>query len=470
MTTTLYHADCLVKLQELPDNTVATIVCDPPYGLEFMGKDWDKFGAVTEEADEGTDASHPFRDGSKRVRYGNGMVEYQKWCEHWARAALRVIKPGGFMLAFGGTRTWHRLASGIEDAGWELRDTLMWLHGQGFPKGCNLEGGFAGYGTAMKPSWEPIIMAMKPCVGSFAANAVSYGVAGLNIDGCRIAGVNPSVQRRDGKAPGESVGATGWVTPARPPAYNTQRPGEQLGRWPANLIFQHSPECVCVGTRLVQTSMGVRGSDKGNTMYGSGNGMARPTTGQEVGYGDANGQEAVERWACVPECPVRKLDEQSGQRTSGYSAGFVGDIEASAALGDKRAMIRPETIYADTGGASRFFYCAKASRAEREAGVAQKPDGKPGNVHPTVKPLDLMRWLVRLTKTPTGGVVLDPFLGSGSTLLACVLEGRDGIGIEQDAAYLEIARGRIAHAEHLVKSTQTRAGQNDLWTAMTDGL
>lgn len=350
----LHHGDCLEVLATLQESSFTACVTDPPYGLEFMGKGWDR-----------------------------GVPGVPYW-----EAVLRVLKPGAMLLAFGGTRTHHRLMSAIEDAGFEIRDCLMWLYGSGFPKSMDVSkaidkaagaereivgpgtrhtsrafgagegdadyGTFAGgvppitapatdaaklwsgYGTALKPAWEPIILAMKPFKGTYATNALENGVAGLNVDGCRVEckGGSPSVERRKHAAPGESVGATGWVTPARPESYNEQRDGEQLGRWPANVI----------------------------------------------------------------------LDEAAGE-----------------ILGEP----------------SRFFYCAKANKKDRTN------NGTVENKHPTVKPRALMEYLCRVVTPPGGGVILDPFMGSGSTGLGARATGNEFVGIELEEASYKTAKARI---------------------------
>lgn len=323
MTVALHCGDCLNVLRALPDASVEAVVTDPPYGLEFMGKDWDR---------------HP------------SPAAYQSWCASWARECLRALKPGGYLLAFGGTRTSHRLVAGIEDAGFVIRDSLVWLYGVGFPK----------HHSALKPAHEPIVLAQRPLDGTYAANVAVWGCGALDIDGCRIGTAED--RSRPSRTPNAIYGGgTGTSL--------TASQSHPAGRWPANVV----------------------------------------------------------------------LDE-----------------DAAAALD------------AQTGvNVSRFFYCAKASRAERDAGLDDLPltrgsaeqydsrwkDGtgeqrRPlcRNTHPTVKPVALMRWLVRLARPP-GGVVLDPFAGSGTTGVACVMEGRDAILIERDAAYLDIAARRIAAAE-----------------------
>lgn len=405
---TLAHADCLEWMKNIPDETVDSVVCDPPYNLSFMGKGWD---------------SH------------DTPVDFQNWCTKWGKEALRVLKPGGHLVAYGGTRTYHRLTCGLEDAGFEIRDSfLYWGYGSGFPKSHNVslsidkmhghgnrgraiptastyqasdteeknkltsnpvmdyeaktnEGKrWAGFGTALKPAYEPIVLARKPLKRTVASNVTCYGTGALNIDGCRIAGDNPSVDRRQHAAPAKSVGATGWVTTARPPSYNDDREGELLGRWPSNVLTSHVTECVYLGTSMV-AGREIRRPTEKMLPFGGGAGMDY----EVVHFPD----EEVENWDCAPGCPV----------------GELGDV-------------------------SRFYYCAKVSVSERNAGCEER------NFHPTVKPIDLMRWLCRLV-TPPGGLILDPFMGSGSTGIAALLEGFNFIGIEQNLEYLKLASARL---------------------------
>lgn len=371
--------DCLQGMKDLPENSVDTIITDPPYGLSFMGKEWD-----------------------------HGVPGKEFWIE-----ALRVAKPGAFLLAFGGTRTFHRLAVSIEDAGWEMRDTMSWLYGQGFPKSYDLhkatkEPSWAGWGTALKPAWEPIIVAMKPLDGTFAQNALQHGVAGLNIDGARIGHTERPIMIRTTtivqptSMAGKSTGATssGETT--------------TLGRWPANVILD--------------------------------------------------------------EYAATLLDEQTGELSSGANPTCRGGPKFRNTFGEFEGQETCEAARgADKGGGSRFFYCAKASRAEREVGLDDFPtvrrtDGRENDIenprlrtssvknhHPTVKPLALMRYLCKLTKTPTGGFVLDPFLGSGTTGVAAVLEGRHGLGFELDPSYADIARARIASVTTVDRQEVLRA-------------
>ena len=403
----IVHGDCLEVMRGMADNSVDSIVTDPPYGLSFMGKKWD----------------------------------YDVPGEDIWRECLRVLKPGGHLLAFAGTRTQHRMAVRIEDAGFEIRDMIAWVYGSGFPKshnvgnavdkslGCENRGHaissgsqihpttgkprangellpkyegrtdegkkWAGFGTALKPAMEPITVARKPLVGTVAENVLAHGTGGLNIDGCRV-GVGDD--RVGGGLAKERFGINGMPQTSRPVG----------GRWPANLIHDGSDEVV--------------------GLFPQSNGAAAPV---------AKGQK-----------------EFGGVIYGKFKTG--GDDGAS--------------FYGDSGSAARFFYCAKASKKDRDEGCEGMDEKKMGfsngaqlhgegydkgqdiglnrvisrrNHHPTVKPTDLMRYLCRLV-TPPGGIVLDPFAGSGSTGKACAVEGFRFIGIEREAEYCEIARARIA--------------------------
>jgi site-specific DNA-methyltransferase (adenine-specific) len=470
----------------LEENSIDSIVTDPPYGLEFMGKEWD-----------------------------HGVPGVPFWAE-----ALRVAKPGAALLAFGGTRTHHRLMCAIEDAGWEIRDVVMWVYGSGFPKShdiskaidkaagatrevvgsydvpgfarANVEQGaqgrtkytfdktsdepatdaaalWDGWGTALKPAYEPIIVAMKPRDGTFANNALTWGVAGIWVDGCRV-GTNGERPQRDadrGRFTGNSWmgGLDGSLCGSKSNGTTTQ------GRWPANLVLSHTPECRQVGVRKVKgDKRGVNGGKVQRQAPGA-NGIYSAYDGEinTPMYGDPDGTETIPAWECVPECPVRLLDAQSGERPTGVFVRKAQD-QATEQPGGWRTGPRTEGRFTcgDTGGASRFFYTAKASRSERETGLLghipclkcrgldseTHIDPKTGkevkcrrNGHPTVKPLELMRWLCRLTATPTGGVVLDPFMGSGRTGVATVLEGREFVGIELERESFDIAEAAIAWAQ-----------------------
>lgn len=444
----LYHGDCLEVLATLPDASVDSVVTDPPYGLEFMGKGWD---APWEERDVNADAgfhgggvsatrnapsftgsTNPKcltckgtrrgrRDGTAKVavclcpdggRFPNvravEMRAFQDWCEQWATECLRVLKPGGHMLAFGGSRTWHRLAAAVEDAGFEIRDSIAWLYGSGFSKGgllgnkaglewcecgpsalpeplddgarrgrvgCPRCGGldpaFRGFSTTLKPAFEPIVVARKPLTGTVAQTVLQHGTGALNIDGCRVAHDAESaawVDKWSGHEghPGGMFGAIG-----------RQFGGSPSGRWPTNVLLDDS-------------------------------------------------QAAA-------------LDKQSGERTSGVlAAHHTRNPKESGILG-AYGSAEGERGYGDTGGASRFF---PTFRYEAKAPTSERPRVD-GIAHPTVKPLDLMRWLVRLV-TPPDGTVLEPFAGSGTTAEACVLEGFQCIAIEREPDYLPLIVSRLS--------------------------
>lgn len=370
----LYLGNCLDHLEFMPDNSVDSIVTDPPYGLSFMGKKWD---------------------------YDVPSVEI--WAE-----CLRVLKPGGHLLSFAGTRTQHRMACNIEDAGFEIRDMIAWVYGSGFPKSHNLKNDWEGWGTALKPALEPITVARKPFKGTIAANVQAHGTGGLNIDGCRVGdevvsthsrGANGAFPKRPGETSAEESGRK-----------QDQREGldhsERNGRWPANLIHDGSDKVLAAFPYTASGKAAAGGHrrtaenmEKGSTVYGGGRGIAGTSSTDEAG-----------------------------------------------------------TLYGDSGSAARFFYCAKASRKDRNEGM-QDPGPQfqhgttlrkventctTGNNHPTVKPTDLMAYLCRLV-TPPGGIVLDPFMGSGSTGKAAIREGFQFVGIEMDPEYLAIAEARIKH-------------------------
>jgi DNA modification methylase len=464
--------DCLVEMPLMEEESIDSIVTDPPYGLAFMGKNWD-----------------------------HGIPGTPFWVE-----ALRVLKPGGYLLAFGGTRTFHRLACAIEDAGFEIRDCVMWVYGSGFPKsldvskaidkvgGANISwfgpwlrkeresrgisahdlaerGGFYkninhgglvvnwelgyglptssqfnkvceildlpfepieeverrvlgtitkaraqgsgsalptlgasveyktweitapehekakqwdGWGTALKPAWEPIIVARKPLIGTVAANVLRYGTGVINIDGCRVETAE-SLGRFNNAKPIENKVNDG--DPKAKPLCRMQQTASLvdnsggLGRWPANLIHDGSEDAV----NLFPQSSGKGGDSSGGTALG-----------QDSGWNAHNNRTV----------PIERRN--------------------------------------DAGSAARFFYCAKASKKDRGS----------GNTHPTVKPQSLMRYLCKLV-TRSGGIILDPFMGSGSTGVAAHLEGFDFIGIEKDENYIEIAKARITKArEDLEKGVE----------------
>jgi site-specific DNA-methyltransferase (adenine-specific) len=440
---TVFHGSNLDVLPFMADNSVDAIVTDPPYELGFMGKSWDSTG-----------------------------IAYS--VELW-RECLRVLKPGGHILAFGGSRTWHRLAVAIEDAGFELRDSIAWLYGSGFPKshdvskaidkaanaervlrinekwaerypngpGGNLSQNgqinqlkritgnplmtsdpitddakkWVGWGTALKPAFEPVVVGRKPLIGTVAANVLEWGVGGLNIDGSRI-GMSAEDKEKS---------ANNW----KPQGYESKEniydigtkviaTEQKSGRWPANII-------------LDEYTAGLLDEQA-------------PNTGSWSKAGKANGNH--------------KSDG------SGEFLNFAADDTG--------------THYGDMAGASRFFYVAKASKRDRNEGLedfepqrhadrvsdtgigGDNPRNRSNhakqNFHPTVKPTDLMRYLIKLV-TPAGGLVLDPFTGSGSTGKAALLDGYKFLGIEMTAEYLPIIQGRLDWAEQQTDQAEEKESE-----------
>jgi site-specific DNA-methyltransferase (adenine-specific) len=442
MTYKILHGNNLDVLPTLADNSVDSIVTDPPYELGFMGKKWDSSG----------------------IAYS---VELWQQC-------LRVLKPGGHLLSFGGTRTYHRVAVAIEDAGFELRDSIAWLYGSGFPKSLDVSKAidkqagaerevlgrnpnsreqatketnlyelgtvgktafdtapstpeaqqWQGWGTALKPAFEPVIVARKPIEGTVANNVLKWGTGGLNIDGSRIGrqdGDNSSAGNRTATFGSQDTnsggdGSGGWTQ-------------NDSGRWPANIILD-------------------------------------PYTAE-------------------------LLDEQSGTLKSGaMKSGTKAQDLSTNSMGAWNNRTLTTEFYSSEGGASRFFYVAKASKRDRNEGLEEleekqatemtgrsegsagllrvRDDGSVGenpyagksgaakNFHPTVKPTSLMEYLIKLV-TPPNGTVLDPFTGSGSTGKAAILQGFDFIGIEMTEEYLPIIEGRLKHAEHIVAERNKEA-------------
>lgn len=559
----LMNGDCIEKLRELPENSVDTCITDPPYELGFMGKKWDSSG-----------------------------IAFQP--ETW-QAVYRVLKPGALLLAFGGTRTYHRMVCAIEDAGFEIRDTIAWVYGSGFPKSYDISKGmdkkagverevvgkqfniankgndntgrynwntegqarkesiditapatpeaqlWHGWGTALKPSHEPIVVAMKPIDGTYVNNALTWGVAGLWIDGGRV-------------ATDEVLGRI--CTPQSPTSYSLHDKREWVdnsagkGRFPANFIHDGSDEV------LVTFPQTKSGKLQPHHVEKHGHWKEQSDWSPERDYGGDSGSAArffmtckqddlcslcltpkhsimsnidnseviqckslfansVQDWLIekavhvaksvgnlCEECAtsiVREVVEiktwDSKNVVSPVIQDFIGNSNKCILIqnlaqyaeiwdsidttptttslltlfGYARRVITNYIQETEKTAPKRFLYSPKASRKERNAGLEgmeEKVGGgmkgtedqtlltgsgnirnnKMQNHHPTVKPIELMRYLVRLTKTPTGGVVLDPFMGSGTTGIACVLEGREFIGIELEPEYFELAKTRIQYA------------------------
>ena len=447
----LINGDCIKEMQALIDDNVQvdSIVTDPPYGIHFMGKNWDSF---------------KMRKRGGRGETGAGMrmttheenINFQNWCNEWASLCLKLLKPGGYILAFSSARTYHHLACGVESAGFQVRDQIMWLYGSGFPKSLNIgkaidnKSGatrkvvgqrkhptlkdvtrinrqtstqhhasnpiadewdltgpatpeaqeWEGWGTALKPAHEPIVMARKPVEGTIADNVLKHGTGGINIDGCRIS--------LEGEPPpsgsAKRVFKSNQYTKEK--AYGDNKTTPESGRFPANVMHDGSEEV-------------------------------------------------------MKEFPTTKSGKDINPTTENVSGFFGQDM----------GYYSKESNYGDEGSAARFFYCPKVSRNERNTGLGvfeerihdtedctnlpsirtnsvntssgkQRKVNPTKNHHPTVKPLELMKYLCRLV-TPKGGTVLDPFMGSGSTGMAAKDEGFEFIGIEKEKEYFEIAESRI---------------------------
>ena len=439
----LHHGDCLEVMRAMPSNSVDSIVTDPPYGLSFMGKRWD---------------------------YDVPSVDV--WAE-----CLRVLKPGGHLLAFAGTRTQHRMAVRIEDAGFEIRDMIAWVYGSGFPKSLDVSkaldkaagaerevvgvredfarraglaerpntanaGGYAnpqnagqitapateaarqwkGWGTALKPALEPITMARKPLVGTVAANVLEHGAGALNIDGSRVdAGDGRPLIESKSEA---SLNAFGnGLNGSRSAGVTTQ------GRWPANLIHDGSDEVVAgfpvTGpSKASMRGVGLTGDDA--KVYGKGD----PEFNTSRGHNDNGGSAARFFYAAK----ASKRDRDDG--LEGFDRVATGAMDGNS-----------------------------GRSGQRTAGDGVTPVEQPvrANIHPTVKPTDLMAYLCRLV-TPPGGVVLDPFMGSGSTGKAAVREGFQFVGIEREVEYLRIATARIEAQICRQRAAREAPTQNDLFS------
>lgn len=374
------QGDCLDVLKTLESESIDACVTDPPYELGFMGKAWDSTG----------------------IAYNVDL---------W-REIYRVLKPGAYLLAFGGSRTYHRMACAIEDAGFEIRDQIQWIYSQGFPKSLNIG---AGRGTALKPASEPICMARKPLEKGFtvAQNVEKWGTGAINIDRCRI----PTSEPLEGGASGKRTAL--------------------MNMGGANPRPNHS--------RAGEASADRRYTEKGSSNFAATPGARSDTQARFPANVIHDGSEEV-----LAGFPVTR----SGLMKGGTMRA-AQDEPGSVVYGVYGGPAVNQDTYADSGSAARFFYCAKADRNDRHHGLempesitshgarprdAENAEGK-GNHHPTVKPTDLMQYLCRLV-TPTDGLILDPFLGSGSTAKAAMIERFRIIGIEIDPEYVKIAEAR----------------------------
>lgn len=409
----IINGNSLEVLKSFDQNSIDTIITDPPYGLTSITKRFGKENSTAAKYGKDGSFSRLSKGFMGKLWDGTG-IEYN--VDFW-KECLKVLKPGGYLLAFGGTRTFHRIACAIEDAGFEIRDTLMWLFGTGFPKSHNITE-FKGYGTSLKPAYEPIIMARKPIENSVVNNMLKYGVGGLNIDECRI----ESETITSHNAP---KGTFAGGQPNRGSDTSSYKSYE--GRFPANVITDGSDE--------VKANM--------------------PNT------------------------------KSNGGNLSTYN--FKDSEKGNLSFGQNNKILqRLETDYVapnDEGSACRYYYCAKASKKDRDEGLEdfeekQTTDGcirnnketarifgcnsvLRHNSHPCVKPTELMQYLIRLV-APNGATILDPFAGSGSTGKAVMFENRERnknykfIGIELEKEYLPIIVARIKYAKYKLKYDEER--------------
>jgi site-specific DNA-methyltransferase (adenine-specific) len=508
---TLHHADVLTKLRELADESIDAIFCDPPYGLGPKQPTGEELVAyITGAGDLDT--------GGDFMGHGWSIPAVAVW-----REALRVLKPGGWLMAFGGSRTFDLIALGIRVAGFEIKDTLEWIYSKAMPKplgtsdrfidahfGAEREvigsrvltgnaamstqekGGtygiqvgtvpakavdvkgpatpeakrYAAHGQALKPGHEPIILARKPLIGTIAENLLLHDVCALNIGACRLAG---------GKAVPASLGSHTGLTSYGSRAGRKGRSLDDdafnpaLGRWPSNVLFSHDEACRAVGTKKIKANPPWYEHDgKPSTFLGSSG--ATSTTR----HADADGAEEVEVFECVDGCPVRALDEQTG--TLHTHGGQVRADMASMGYGGGSGSARE--VRPSTGGASRFFYCAKVGTAERELGCEHLPvrdrnevygDGlntdtklrteeqiesgeveRDGvrNIGPCLKPIKTTTWLASLTLPPPRPeptrTMLVLYAGTCSEMIGAVRAGWDRvIGIERDPVFVEIGEARL---------------------------
>ena len=430
----LIRGDCRDALAAFDDDSLDAVVTDPPYGLSKEPKIED----VLTHWLAGDDYEH---GGSGFM--GKAWDSFVPGPSVW-REVRRVLKPGGHALVFAGTRTADLMGIALRMAGFEVRDMLSWMYGQGFPKSQNVSkaadkqgmdgSAWDGWGTALKPAFEPILLVRKPLrvdgkKATIVSNVLAHGTGALNIDGSRIsAGGDKLGGGAESKTSSDQKGNEGWTRPWMddPEAQEAHAArvrdnvvkAEALGRFPANVLLGHHDDCEQVGTHTEIVGGGAKMSKTGGATVEFGGGYDR-------GDGFVGSEISTPVWDCHEDCPVRLLDSQSGDLgvgRGGLPSGSTGAI----------------------GGASRFFYQAKASKAERKEGL---PEGSV-NDHPTVKPVELMRYLVRLI-TPPGGTVLDPYVGSGTTGVAAVSDGFAFVGIdldENDHYLRDIATHRIDHA------------------------
>lgn len=479
--------DSIEIMEEFETNSIDSIVTDGPYGLGFMGKIWDKFTSK----------------------------EYQDFCFEWGSKAIKVLKPGGYCASFSAPRKYHRMVCGLEDSGFLIKDMIEWVFGSGFPKSLNISlainkhlGGsiikgdmiiapdgqsydkrkkignpltdncysgdiieeedlyekipsnpealkWDGWGSGLKPAHEPIVLAQKPYEGTYAKNMLKWGVGGLYIDGCRIdyipdKEVDSRIYNRDKNITrGHHENATLKYAPDGNefPMFKTLK-----GRWPSNFVLTHHPECKLIGKKRIgidNRQIRKAGTVK-ETLYKGG---WNPV--DTINYG----KEVMDYYQCHPDCPVKMIDEQSGDLSTSFRPNLIGKNYESNSIFGQGGNISIRNQHDDRGGASRFFYCAKAYKKERILGCEnvywEKTNGEfkritknqynllpsenraKGNPISTLKPINLMRYLVRLV-TPPNGIVLDPFGGSGTTGIACIIESFNYVLIEKRESFAKV--------------------------------
>jgi DNA modification methylase len=463
----LFQGDCYPILQKARPDVIDAVVIDPPAGIAFMGKEWDK--------DKG------------------GRDAWIDWLSTILVQVYRVMKPGAYMFCWALPRTSHWTGTAIENAGFEIRDVITHINGQGFPKAHvwtaptekdkernprlaaedekMVAAGYEGWANGgLKPASEHWILARKPFKGTTAENVLEYGTGALNIDEARLKTneelVRPEIKRGETNSYHAGLGA------------GTQK--EPSGRFPANLILTHSPGCVCKGEKKVKGTAPMGKPCQGKKASVLGTVVIKNEYNVPNEYADEDGKETVADWQCVEGCPVAELDKQSGtggtgkqtERTSKANrAGTYSGFDMCS------GEVKAPNTYADEGGASRFFtqleyeapfiYAAKASTGEKNKGCTALPpkriaginkwvdvDYRKGsgevtakpkqNNHPTVKSVKLITWLANLI-TPKGGVLLDVFMGSGTTAVVAIQQGYQFIGMELEADSFNIA---VARAEY----------------------
>jgi len=499
------HAGAIDFLRTLPDASVDALVTDPPSGTAFMGSIWDNHTSYEPQTNIGKDAVR-FLSALSLEAWEVGFVAFISdvmW-ECW-----RVLKPGAHGLVWALPRTSDLTAMGLRLARFQIRDSVHHMFGSGFPKSLDIskaidkaagaerevvasspfaalrggsrvsEYGFGdgsssditapatpeakqwqGWGTALKPGHEVWWLIRKPFIGTVAKNVMTYGTGGLNIDACRVGSTTRTNASKPNSWRNGSYSSL-WRRESKGFVGGTETTTHNHGRWPPNVLLSHAVGCRQVGTRAVKGDArnggGVRPAGFADVGSTSGNGV--PVA---AGHADPDGNERVDVYECVQGCPVGELGEQSGDVTSGVMTGMQRGWGKRGIFGPSGDA--PAICYDDNGTAARFFpqfrYVAKASRAEREAGLESLDQGDDAvlNTHPTVKSLALMKWLVQLI-SPKGGLVLDPFTGSGTTAVACAHLNMRFVGSEMDEKYVEIARMRVAHADPSIEVAYKAAGK-----------